>query len=243
MTAMTEAGAPVKPLDWRGHGRFEAMVVRHADALLRYCRRKAGTEWEAQDLLQDALEKAYVAFRKNPDRPLAPAYLYRIAANAWVDRCRRSREVPLTLTDDLLGEREGDARRAAADSTDIRSALEALVAHLPALQRTVVLLVDVLRYSAAEAAALLHTTEGAVKASLHRARKRLELLQSGLGLVETKPGSEVDQAEVDAYLHAFQQMDAQRIVRIAGGLPSQPESCFRPYAGMTASPSAWARSA
>lgn len=221
--ALRQAGGRRHRLEQAGasidDGRFVEFVMRHAGALRGYCRRLADSRWEADDLLQSSLEKALAAYRGNPGRQLSRSFLYRIASNAWVDRCRQRREQLTGQAEELY------AARAAADADqtpggdDIRAALEALVAYLPAAQRAAVLLVDVWKFSAAEAAGLLRTTEGAVKASLHRARQRLRLVQAGIGLAGD---AEADTDEVDVYWQAFRQTDVLRIVRIAGVGPSGP---------------------
>ncbi|MBO9606334.1 MAG: RNA polymerase sigma factor [Paenibacillaceae bacterium] len=202
-----------------GDERFVEFVMQHAGALRGYCLRLASSRWEADDLLQSSLEKALAAYRRNPGRPLARAFLYRIAANAWVDSCRHKREDAAGQADELYAARAAGDAALPPDGDDVRAALETLVACLPAAQRAAVLLVDVWKFSAAEAAELLRTTEGAVKASLHRARQRLRLVQAGIGIAD---GAQADADEVDAYWHAFRQTDVHRIVRIAGVGTSGP---------------------
>jgi len=55
------------------------------DDLKRYCLAKAGSTWDADDLLQETLIKAYRWHARFPERELTKPFLFRIAANAWID--------------------------------------------------------------------------------------------------------------------------------------------------------------
>jgi len=149
--------------------RFEDEVEPHRAALWRYCLRLTGSAWDAEDLVQDTMVKA-VAGLARLWQPLEPrAYLFRIATNAWIDRHRReSRAEWADLPDEVPAEGPlPDLRLEAHD------AIALLVDRLPPMQRAVFLLCETLGFTGREAAALVGRTEGAVKAALHRARRRL----------------------------------------------------------------------
>ena len=150
--------------------------------LKRYCLSLTASHWEADDLAQDSWLKA-INSSQSLDHLNLEAYLLRIAKNTWIDRTRRQS----TLTRILKTEQP----RAALPDTgnlEIESAFQALITHLSPLQRAVFLLRDVFGYSIAETAGRLETTEGAVKAALHRARQSLPTvkddMEKGLPLSE-----------------------------------------------------------
>jgi RNA polymerase sigma-70 factor (ECF subfamily) len=59
--------------------------------LFRYCRYLTRSPWDAEDLAQDALARAFVTLGCMADPPPNPrAWLFRVASNLWIDRLRRS---------------------------------------------------------------------------------------------------------------------------------------------------------
>ncbi|WP_162551076.1 RNA polymerase sigma factor [Paenibacillus tepidiphilus] len=138
-------------------------------ALNRYCLSLTRSNQDAEDLAQDTWVKAlgYEKFSVNPN---PEALLLRIARNTWIDLARRRTSLRRVL------ERSGPPLQEQRELrlTESEMAFQLLLEHLTPLQRTVFLLRDVLGYSAAEAAGRLNTSEGAVKAALHRARQTLK---------------------------------------------------------------------
>src|SRR4051812_18671690 len=62
--------------------------------LYRYCRHLTRSPWDAEDLAQDALARAFVTLAQmNDDPPNPRAWLFRVASNLWIDQMRRRREV------------------------------------------------------------------------------------------------------------------------------------------------------
>lgn len=113
------------------------------------------------------------------NHPNPEALLLRIARNTWTDIMRRK----ATLSRVLEMDHSGTEEAAVHGLFEIETAFQALQKHLSPLQQAVFLLRDVFEHSGIEAAEILDTTEGAVKAALHRARQALpavrqELLQS-----------------------------------------------------------------
>ncbi|MEK4187333.1 RNA polymerase sigma factor [Paenibacillus sp. FSL L8-0494] len=110
------------------------------------------------------------------NHPNPEALLFRIARNTWIDIMRRK----ATLSRVLELDQSPTEASAEYGSFEIEAAFQALQEHLSPLQQAVFLLRDVLGHSAMEAAEILVTTEGAIKAALHRARQALPLVRQEL---------------------------------------------------------------
>jgi RNA polymerase sigma-70 factor (ECF subfamily) len=155
--------------------------------LYRYCRYLTRSPWDAEDLAQDALARAFVTLAQMhcgaPPNPRA--WLFRIASNLWIDALRRRREVPHAAPE--------PAAAAPAEPRAPREAAGTLLVKLAPQERAAVVLKDVFELSLEEVAEALGTTVGAVKAALHRGRGKLA--------EEVAPGREV--APVPGALDAF----------------------------------------
>lgn len=154
-----------------GYETFAEMTFSLQSDLRRYCRAKAGSEWDADDLLQESLIKAYRWHTRFPERELTKPFLFRIAANAWVDLCR-SRKWESRVGQ--LEEHSNDGSYEEWSPWDVREALELLSDRLEPRQVVLILLIDVFRFTAKETGKLFGQTEGSVKAALNRARTRLK---------------------------------------------------------------------
>lgn len=130
--------------------------------LYRYCRHLTRSPWDAEDLAQDVLARAFVTLGKLGAAPPNPrAWLFRVASNAWIDQQRRPRGAP---------------EPEPTDSTDPRATREAagtLIARLAPQERAAVVLKDVFDFPIEDIAEALSTTPNAVKAALHRGRGKL----------------------------------------------------------------------
>jgi RNA polymerase sigma factor (sigma-70 family) len=153
-----------------GYDAFAEITLLLQSDLKRYCLSKAGSAWDADDLLQETLVKAYRWHVRFPERELTKPFLFRIAANAWVDICRvRKLQPPAGQL-----EEERFAPYEEWNHWDIREALELLSDRLEPKQVVLILLIDAFAFTAQETASLFGQTEGSVKAALHRARIRLK---------------------------------------------------------------------
>lgn len=146
------------------HGFLETYEPLRPD-LYRYCRSLTRSPWDAEDLSQDTLARAFVTLAQMGDAPPnARAWLFRVASNLWIDRLRKSkREEPLVE----------EAPEAANDPRVAREAAGTLLGQLSPQQRAAVVLKDVFDFSLEETAEALSTTVGAVKTALHRGRGKL----------------------------------------------------------------------
>lgn len=149
--------------------RYVDLLAPLRPDLHRYCRRLTGSLWDAEDLAQDALLRAFATLGSVHHRIDNPrAYLLRVATNTWIDTVRRRGSEAAALGDPAGATTAGDPAPGA-----VRDAGATLLQRLAPQERAAVVLKDVFELSLAEIAAVLGTSEGAVKAALHRGRTRL----------------------------------------------------------------------
>ncbi|MFC0624588.1 RNA polymerase subunit sigma-70 [Kribbella deserti] len=170
---------------------FEQLVAAHRRDLLAHCYRMLGSVQDAEDAVQESLLNAWRAFDRFEGRSSLRTWLYRISTNACIRLS--SKRGPRLLSPD-----HGPAYTQTADLGEIvtgpvwvepwldsgsdplahRESVElafvAALQHLPATQRAVLILREVLEYSAAEVAELLDTTPASVNSALQRARKAVD---------------------------------------------------------------------
>jgi RNA polymerase sigma-70 factor (ECF subfamily) len=144
--------------------------------LHRYCARMVGSAFDGEDIVQEALASAMESYPmageiKNPE-----GWLFRIAHNGALDVLRRRKRQLLVDDDDSLLNVPDET--GGADHKIAATAGLATLLRLPVIQRSTVVLVDVLGYSLLEAADLLGLSLPAVKSGLHRGRGSLQKLES-----------------------------------------------------------------
>lgn len=192
---------------------FEENIADYRPVLWRYCLKLTGSPWDAEDLAQETILKAFALVPFYYQELIPKAYLFRMATNTWIDQCRRAR-LPLDSFEEKM---ETISDQNAPDPIEVRSSIEHLITVLPPRQRVVVLLTDVFDFTAREVADIISATEGAVKAILHRARKTLirsnkEDVNSG-----NKASTTVEREHhliVDAYIEAFNKRDVDAIAAL-----------------------------
>ncbi len=150
----------------------------------------SGSVHEAEDLVQETFLRAWKASADFQGRSSVRTWLYRIATNVCLtnleSKPRRPLPAGLGTADQMAGdaleqnheiawlEPVPDAAVVVAERDTIRLAFVAALQHLPARQRAVLILRDVLRWSAAEVAEALDTTVAAVNSALQRAHAQME---------------------------------------------------------------------
>jgi RNA polymerase sigma-70 factor (ECF subfamily) len=163
-------------------------------ALIAFCYQMLGSPFDAEDAVQDVLERAWRARDSfDPERASLATWCFRIARNVCVDRLREfpRRPLPRDLQDPglevgaplvpaldvpwLMPAPTGwctssDVERSAEQAHDVRLAVTAMLQGLPPRQRGVLVLRDVLDFSAVETAAVLEMSVPAVNSALQRAR-------------------------------------------------------------------------
>src|SRR5262245_28643886 len=131
--------------------------------LHRYCARMVGSVFDGEDIVQEALAKATEALPSAGTIEKAERWLFTIAHNTALDALRRrKRKAEVPLDSDPPDQPEQPAE---ADAWIAASASLASIMCLPILQRSTVVLMDVLGYSLAESVEILGTTLPAVKAA------------------------------------------------------------------------------
>jgi RNA polymerase sigma factor (sigma-70 family) len=179
-----------------------ALTAELRPALHRYCARLMGSVIDGEDVVQDTLARALAAFDEIDEMPELRPWLFRIAHNRAIDvlRSRALRKAePIEAAGDLADEANPDPMEALMRQEAVETAVSRF-AELPLLQRSVVILKDVLDESLKDIAALLDLSVDAVKAHLARGRGRLrEINAHAATLAEARPVS----AAVARYVALF----------------------------------------
>jgi len=233
------AGERPPRVDASGHEPFATQTQPFRRELVAYCYRLVGSASEAEDLVQETYLRAWRAYAGFQGRSSLRSWLYTIATNVCLTslQARRKRVLPSGLTGAYDGparppstaapgevawlEPVPDAWVTGADDPgavlvareSLRLALIASLQYLPARQRAVFILREVLSFSAPEAAEILGTTLAAIKSGLQRARAQLDALTlSQEDLLE--PTDERAQELLRGYMAAFEQSDATLLLEV-----------------------------
>jgi RNA polymerase sigma-70 factor (ECF subfamily) len=183
-----------------------ALVGALRPELHRYCSRLVGSVIEGEDVVQDTLAKAFVALDELDETPQFRPWLFRIAHNRALDVLRskaiRAAE-PIEAAYDVVDQASPDPVEKLMRQEAVKTAVSRF-AELPILQRSVIILKDILDEPLAEIASLLDLTVDSVKAHLARGRARLrEINEKASARSEVKPPS----AAVARYIALFNQKD------------------------------------
>jgi RNA polymerase sigma-70 factor (ECF subfamily) len=177
--------------------RFSVAFEPLRSDLYRYCRHLTASPWDAEDLAQDTMARAFTTLAQMGQAPPSPrAWLFRVASNLWIDRVRRSRP---------MLEAEGTVA-APPSVAATREAAGTLITQLAPQERAAVVLKDVFDLSLEEIAEALSTTTGAVKAALHRGRGKL----AEPSVEDRVPSRGV----VDAFCAAFNAHDVEAVTAL-----------------------------
>jgi RNA polymerase sigma-70 factor, ECF subfamily len=238
------------PLDAARNGDEDAfchLVESHRTAVLARCYRMLGSLDDAEDALQETLLRAWRGLSGFDGRSALRTWLYRIATNACLDAAARrpKRVLPVDYaprdgaaegtpptdalwmepySDQLLLE---DGYAAPEARYEQREAVELAFVmafhHLPPRQRAVLVLRDVLGFSAKEVSQSLGTTVASVNGALHRARKAVDERvpeESQQATVSTLGDASVDEI-VGRLVNAFEREDVEAIVALLA-----EDACF-----------------
>ncbi|NUP03873.1 MAG: sigma-70 family RNA polymerase sigma factor [Nonomuraea sp.] len=198
--------------------------------LVTYCYRMLGSFHEAEDQVQETMLRAWkAADRYDATRASVRTWLYRIATNvcltALEGRARRPLPSGLGAPSDDPGapltpaldvpwlQPFPDARFEVGVRADLRLALVAAMQTLPPLQRAVLVLREVLDFSAAEVAGQLGTTVPAVNSALQRARAAVAAAGETVTEV-SEPDDPATREVIERYVRAFEKADVPALVRL-----------------------------
>jgi RNA polymerase sigma-70 factor (ECF subfamily) len=216
---------------------LEEALSTHRRELTGFCYRMLGAGSEAEDAVQETMVRAWRAIDGFEGRSSLRSWLYRIASNVCIDMVRspqrRARPMemgPSTPTVEVvLGDQraehafvqpiadervitlDGDPADVAAARESIRLAFVAALQHLPARQRAVLILCEVLRWHAAEVAELLDTSVASVNSALQRARATLASREGESLDAVVDPEHE---ALLARYVDAFERYDIPELVTL-----------------------------
>lgn len=216
-------------------GEFMTLAQQFRPELMAHCYRMLGSVADAEDLVQETYLQAWRGFGQFEGRSSLRHWLYRIATNACLRALEQRSRRPLPsglsgpghdpeqfpgqptpgmewlepIPDRMLAAQSGMANDPASIVEvrgSVRLALMAAMQLLPARQRAVLILREVLEFSAAETGTVLGTTAAAVNSALQRARAALA--EAGVGVDEVvEPPEPQRRALVDRYVQAIESAD------------------------------------
>jgi RNA polymerase sigma-70 factor (ECF subfamily) len=216
---------------------LETEFARHRRELTGYCYRMLGSFADAEDAVQQTTIQAWRAYDRFEGRATVRGWLYRIATNVCLDmlRGRARRALPMALgppaspadphagaplpeerwvlpaPDDRVLPDTADPADLAVARDSVRLAFLAALQELSGRQRAALILCDVLRFPAAEAAGLLDTSVAAVTSARQRARTTL----AGRGdATPAAPRGRAEEALLARYVDAFQRYDMAELTAL-----------------------------
>ncbi|MGW8721108.1 sigma-70 family RNA polymerase sigma factor [Streptomyces althioticus] len=219
---------------------LDATLERYRVELTGYCYRMLGSSFEAEDAVQDTMIRAWRSLDKFEGRSSLRSWLYRIATNVCLDMLsagnKRARPMDLTETtplaqatlsprpdhtwlepmpDDRVLPTPADPAEAAVAKESVRLAFMAALQRLPAKQRAVLILREVLAWKASEVAELLDTSVASVNSALQRARATLaERREPGADASVSDPLDEDQKKLLDRYVAAFEGYDMSALTAL-----------------------------
>jgi RNA polymerase sigma-70 factor (ECF subfamily) len=191
--------------------------------LTGYCYRMLGSAFDAEDAVQETMVRAWRSLERFEGRSALKSWLYRIATNVCFDalagRERRARPMDLGPAQEPLFENLAELPEVtwitplptpdelAEQRESLRLAFVAALQHLPPKQRAALILCEVLKWQATEAAELLETSVASVNSALQRARATLATADLAA------PAELDDQARalLERYVEAFEAYDIDRL--------------------------------
>src|SRR4051812_34913822 len=201
---------------------LEGDMERLRPSLTGYCYRMLGSGFEAEDATQEALLRAWRRSDTLADPGALKSWLFSIATNVCLDqidaRKRRARPVDLAdpgnaespvgaplpettwvlpIASGQVADPTADPEAQIAERESLRLAFVAALQHLPARQRVVLVLREVLRWSAKEVAEVLESSVASVNSALQRARATLDELDLEHDETPTRPSTEEEQRLLD----------------------------------------------
>ena len=191
--------------------------------LTGYCYRMLGSAFDAEDAVQETMVRAWRSLDRFEGRSALKSWLYRIATNVCFDalagRERRARPMDLGPAQEPLFENLAELPEVtwitplptpdelAEQRESLRLAFVAALQHLPPKQRATLILCEVLKWQATEAAELLDTSVASVNSALQRARATL----AKADIAEPSELDDETRALLERYVSAFEDYDIDRL--------------------------------
>lgn len=217
---------------------FVELTSRHRPALHVHCYRLLGSLHDADDAVQEALLRAWKGIERYEPRAPVRAWLYRIATNVCLRMLeRRGRDRAIAVDAHLEPYPDPVAPAALEPPACVESdeavglAFIAAMQLLPPKQRVVLVVRDVLDWSAREAAELLDDSVAAVNSALQRARARmaLEHREGSLARAHRPASTEAEALVMQLFQDAWSAVDIDRILALltADALLTMPPEGMR----------------
>ena len=199
------SGAPSSPPTAR-HAQLLALAGELRPELHRYCARLMGSVIDGEDVVQDAFARAFVALDELQEDAQLRAWLFRIAHNRALDLLR-SRAIraaePIEAAHEVVDPASPDPVEVLMRREAVETAVSRFV-ELPTVQRSVVILKDVLDQSLEEIAAMFELTANAVKGHVARVRARLKEINAQ---APAQPAPRPPSPDVVRYVALFNRRD------------------------------------
>ncbi|KKI93452.1 hypothetical protein WQ54_04240 [Bacillus sp. SA1-12] len=177
-------------------------IEDYLPSLLSYCRFLTKCRWDGEDIAQEAVLKAIEKYGQKPE-VLSPALLKKIAYNQWIDTVRKRKKESLEM--------EIEVKESEKEPTsDVLELVQFLINHFTPKQAVILFLKEAFGYRSSEIAEILETTETAVKAILHRTKKRIEHHVNRLELIWEK---EEEQLLSELFYDSLIQQDPTILIR------------------------------
>lgn len=175
--------------------------------LHRYALGLSGNVWDGEDLCQEAIVRAFGRIGLGGDEVKnTRAYLFRVVTNLWLDQCRKKRPDFLEIPEAIQAPAEEPY------NPDIGFALERLALLLPPRERAAFLLKDVIGFSWKEVTETLDISVGAMKAALHRARRRISTAKDQKPVLNSEKTLSKDL--IETMISAFRSKDVPKLLSL-----------------------------
>jgi RNA polymerase sigma-70 factor (ECF subfamily) len=235
----TQPGPPAQPV----RREFERLAEAHRRELKVHCYRMMGSLHEAEDLVQETYLRAWRSFEAFDGHGTFRAWLYRIATNSCLDALAKRKQAKRFMPDqrapsttempngkpaadvawldpypdadlDQIPDAAPDPEARYSSRQAVQLAFVAAIQQLPPRQRAVLMLCDVIGWSAAEAAALLGSSTASVNSALQRSRDTLAKHYPH-GRPEAAPAATAAQQELlGRYMRAWEGLDVAEFVAL-----------------------------